>query len=99
MMRILKTALIALPLGACASLTPANISAEISTIQTDAQQLCGVIPATLDVAALLTGNAVAGGASQIASAICNEITALPSTTSAKFGGKFVVVNGHKVHYK
>lgn len=100
MMKLVKVLLIALPLGACAGFTPSDLTTEIATIQADAKQLCGVVPATLDVAALISGNAVVGGASAIASAVCNAVTSAPVTTSVRRGSVHsVVVNGVVVHYQ
>lgn len=76
-----------LSLAACA-LTPAQITADIATIQQDCEELCQVVPNTLSVAALVsaaglpTASAGLADLAAISQAICNAIG--PAPASAKF---------------
>ena len=87
--RIISTITVAagLALTACA-LTPAQVTADIATVQADCQAACQVIPNAVSTAALITA-AISPGASAgladlaaISQAICNAIG--PAPASAKF---------------
>ena len=76
-----------LALTACA-LTPAQVTADIATVQADCQAACQVIPNAVSTAALITA-AISPGASAgladlaaISQAICNAIG--PAPASARF---------------
>ena len=76
-----------LALTACA-LTPAQITADIATVQADCQAACQVIPNAVSTAALITA-ALSPGASAgladlaaISQAICNAIG--PAPAAARF---------------
>ena len=81
------TATAGLALSACA-LTPAQVTADIATIQQDCEELCQVVPSTLSVGAMITAadlpTASAGLAdlAALSQAICNAIG--PAPASAKF---------------
>jgi hypothetical protein len=76
-----------LGLSACA-LTPAQVTADIATIQQDCEAACSVIPNALDVAALITAaslptvGAAASELAAISTAICAAIG--PAPAAARF---------------
>src|ERR1019366_3829442 len=83
-------------LAACA-LTPAQVTADIATIQQDCEAACSVIPNALDVAALISaaslptvGAALAERAA-ISTAVCAAVG--PKPAAARFRSEKGVVNG------
>ena len=85
-----------LALTACA-LTPAQVTADIATIQQDCEELCQVVPSTLSVGSLITAAGiptVSAGLAELAAisqAICNSIG--PAPASARFRLTKNAVNG------
>ena len=88
-------------LAACA-LTPAQVSADIATIQQDCEEACSVIPNTLDVAALITAAnlpVVSAGAAELAAisaAICAAIGPAPAAARFRFAKGIVNGRAYKV---
>jgi len=85
---VFAAAALTLGLAACA-LTPAQITADIATVQQDCEEACQVIPNALDVASLISAAfpSVSAGAAELASisqAICNAIGPAPAAARFRF---------------